>query len=307
MKTLIVSTALAICVSTGAMATTITDAFSSFWVLGDSLSDNGNLFEVTGIPGAPYVDGRFSNGLVWNESLLTEFTDAGQIADNFAVGGAMTTGGDVPSLQEQAFGLSTVPSALLGPNPLVSIWAGANDIRNGLLAGDTSTEAAIAAANAVQSSINLLAGAGVSDFLVFNLPNLGLTAELQGTAASPLGAFLTNAYNTTLATNLASLPDTLNIIEIDIASLFGQLVGDPMAFELENASDACILNPTTCNPDTWLFFDGIHPTAAGHALIEAEARAALNIAAVPLPASAPLLAGAVVLMGWCSRRRKIAA
>src|SRR5664279_4977217 len=39
-------------------------SFSSVVVYGDSLSDNGNLFAATGQPGAPYYQGRRSDGLV---------------------------------------------------------------------------------------------------------------------------------------------------------------------------------------------------------------------------------------------------
>src|SRR5690349_5751265 len=38
-------------------------------VFGDSLSDTGDLFEMIGYPPPPYVEGRFSNGLVWAEYL----------------------------------------------------------------------------------------------------------------------------------------------------------------------------------------------------------------------------------------------
>ena len=42
------------------------------YVFGDSLSDNGNLFDMTGglaPPSPPYFDGRFPNGPVWVEHL----------------------------------------------------------------------------------------------------------------------------------------------------------------------------------------------------------------------------------------------
>ncbi|MDY6992457.1 MAG: SGNH/GDSL hydrolase family protein, partial [Pseudomonadota bacterium] len=45
-------------------------ALSPIYVFGDSLSDKGNLFELTGLPpDPPYFNGRFSNGLLWSEYL----------------------------------------------------------------------------------------------------------------------------------------------------------------------------------------------------------------------------------------------
>jgi outer membrane lipase/esterase len=48
----------------GLCAVAQADGFSAVVVYGDSLSDNGNLYAATGQPGAPYYDGRRSNGPV---------------------------------------------------------------------------------------------------------------------------------------------------------------------------------------------------------------------------------------------------
>lgn len=307
MKTLLISAVATVALSTSAMATAITDLYSGFHVLGDSLSDDGNLFEATGIPGAPYVDGRFSNGPVWNEALLQEFEDAGLPASNGAFGGARTTGGDVPSLETQAFGLSALLSPFPGTSPLVAIWAGGNDLRDGVL---SPTEVA----NNVTDSIDPLIAAGVTDFLVFNLPDLGQTPEQSGTPTAGFATLASGLFNDTLASNLEDLANSngdLNILSVDIAALLDDAVNNPSAFGLTNVSDACLSNPTTCDPETWLYFDGIHPTAVGHALIEDEVRAVLTgsagLSVVPLPASAPMLLGAIGLIGWRARRAKKAA
>ena len=42
---------------------------SGIVVFGDSLSDNGNFFALTGQPAKPYFKGRVSNGIVWVEHL----------------------------------------------------------------------------------------------------------------------------------------------------------------------------------------------------------------------------------------------
>ena len=60
------------------------------YVFGDSLSDNGNLYQMNHgkLPKTPYYDGRFSNGPVWVEDLtdLVGFSD--DDLEDYAIGGA---------------------------------------------------------------------------------------------------------------------------------------------------------------------------------------------------------------------------
>ncbi|OYV66503.1 MAG: hypothetical protein B7X09_03565, partial [Acidiphilium sp. 21-66-27] len=62
----------------------------SLYVFGDSLSDNGNIPRLTGVPypPPPYVGYRFSNGPVWAEYLpgLTGLNF--KPSNDYAVGGA---------------------------------------------------------------------------------------------------------------------------------------------------------------------------------------------------------------------------
>lgn len=62
----------------------------SLYVFGDSLSDDGNLYKLTGLPPAPYYKGRFSNGPVWVEYLPALSGLSSSPANNFAYGGAFT-------------------------------------------------------------------------------------------------------------------------------------------------------------------------------------------------------------------------
>src|SRR4051812_8541313 len=68
--------------------------FTKLVVLGDSLSDTGNLFAATGgaIPPSPYYLGRFSNGPVWVE-YLAEALDVP--FEDYAYGGAKTDEGNL--------------------------------------------------------------------------------------------------------------------------------------------------------------------------------------------------------------------
>ena len=77
------------------------NAFSSFYVLGDSLSDVGNAYDApfTEIPESPpYWHGRFSNGPVWADRVAGAFKAEGVRTDNLAWGGALADGPGVPDI-----------------------------------------------------------------------------------------------------------------------------------------------------------------------------------------------------------------
>jgi hypothetical protein len=78
---------------------------------------------------------------------------------------------------------------------------------------------------------------------------------------------------------LSGLPG-IRIDRLDAYRLLNDIVANPAGFGLTNATTACItpdVAPFFCQaPDTFLFWDGIHPTRAAHALIAAEAAFALS-------------------------------
>ena len=78
---------LAIMLVAGLAAFASASTFTSVIVYGDSLSDNGNLYALTGQPPAPYYNGRFSNGPVAVEYLASTL---GVPLSDFAWGGATT-------------------------------------------------------------------------------------------------------------------------------------------------------------------------------------------------------------------------
>src|SRR5215471_4598683 len=160
--------------------------FSRVIVFGDSLSDTGNFYSLTGgFPPPPYANGRFSNGSLWVEYLADDLGTPLVPGDNYAVAGAMTGHGNsndgflgliYPGLQDElAAFVATEPPGGADPQALYIIWAGANDIFVAL-ASQGDLEAAIrdGVANTIHA-VQLLRGNGAQHIMVPNIPDLGLT------------------------------------------------------------------------------------------------------------------------------------
>ncbi|WP_298745590.1 autotransporter domain-containing protein [uncultured Brevundimonas sp.] len=278
----------------GAFAFTASaQSYGRLVVFGDSLSDNGNLYALIGQPTSPpYYQGRFSNGPVFTELLgfdAGRFTAGAPVTGsvNYAFGGARTDNAALPPGMRNQLLAYTGGGGTFGANDLVSVLGGANNIfqafpaaaANPLTAQSTMQAAATAAAADISFIVNSVAGAGAGTILVGNLPRLGVTPQfsptnpLVGPNGSALADFAGTTFNSALATGLfavaANQPDA-NIILMDLYKISDPLAANPAAFGLTNARDACFNGVTVCaSPDTYLYWDSVHPTAAGHRLIAA--------------------------------------
>jgi len=149
--------------------------------------------------------------------------------------------------------------------------------------------------------------------LVPNLPLLGLVPRLNGNpAASAAADAATRQFNGALAASLDQIQAAspgLSLYRLDAAGLFDDIVANPAAFGFTNvtapAAPGLHLGDQTYNtlrivpnPDQYLFWDDLHPTRAGQALLGQAA-----LAAVPEPtALAPVLLGMVAMLR--ERRRR---
>ncbi len=270
---------------------------------GDSLSDVGNTYLASGIPPSPpYYQGHYSNGPIWLEYLANSLGVAAPTASlaggtDYAWGGAETGSGlsyeGTPNIGSQisTYLASNTPLS----TQLITIWGGANDFLNGGV-----TNPAVPVANLI-SEISTLAAAGGKQFLVPNLPLLG---DLPATNTLPQANrdalnFLTLTFDSMLYSQLNQLQGKLGITihQVDIDSVFQNIIANPGAYGLTNVTDSAIADGNLSGQG-YLFWDTVHPTTVIQELIGATAFATF----VPEPSSLTLvLIAAPLLLVW--RRR----
>lgn len=256
------------------------------------------------VPDGPYARGghHFTDGATWVEELARQLALAGNArpalrsgnaeASNFAVGGARAV--QFPcrfNLPEQlAAYLAKFPQA--SPRTLVALEIGGNDVRDALVAAASGQDPAPYVQYALASIANSIATLhvhGVRSFLLMNVPNLARTPsvrlldqQMPGVAA--FSSQLSQFFNAGLAgvVQYANGLGGTNAQVLDIHGLLEDIVAAPGTYGFRNTTDACItpnVPPFRCaDPGSYVFWDGIHPTKAVHALIAKRAIAALSAA-----------------------------
>jgi phospholipase/lecithinase/hemolysin len=286
--------------------------FKTIVVFGDSLSDTGNVADLSEakygvrIPGpyADYTDGRFTDGAdtlppaekyfgVWIEQYAATLPAKPKIkasldgGTDYAYGFAFTGNGtsvfsfgpsDELSVTVNNIGqqitdyLATKPK--IDDKTLFVVWGGANDLLNA-----TSNDDVIDAGINQTINIQRLIDAGATQFIVPNLPPLGLVPRLNGsTTTSAPATEAAELYNEVLAGGLDLLRDFnfdrhLNLARLDVFALFNRIVASPAKYSLVNVSDSS--QGMAVDPDTYLFWDGLHPTTHGHNILAAKAAEAI--------------------------------
>jgi outer membrane lipase/esterase len=234
--------------------------------------------------------------------------------NDYAYGGAVTGylgPSAVPTLPQQVASFSAAHSNAAPSTALYSVWIGANDLLGILDGGLTPGQAQTAAqgvAAVETAAIATLAAEGAKNFIVPLVPDLGLTpdATAAGTAAAAAAAALSQLYDGILTAGLQALAavDGISVTVVDTYSLLEAAVDDPAASGFSNVTGSCYVGPYTggsavcADPNQYLFWDGLHPTAAGQAVIAAEAEADL-----PEPGTLAMLGTGLAGIAMLRRRR----
>lgn len=297
------------------------NTYTNLFIFGDSLSDTGNIFTVTGgaTPAAPYFNGRFSDGPVWSELLASGLGLPGggqaslQGGTNFAFGGARTVGGSVPSVIAQV-GLLTSAQPVLDPSALYVVVAGGNDMRDARTSFPTMDSvgangrltAATNAANNLRTAISQLAARGARNVLVANLPDLGNTPEAVALNLVAPSSDASLQFNLQINALVGwGQGQGLNMSFLDLAGVASAVRNDALnnggaTYGILNVQTPCGTFQGSIGISCAIsgFSDALHPSGRLHALFGAAA-----LAAVPEPATWLLMAaGAMTLLA--ARRRR---
>ena len=261
---------------------------------GDSYADDGNLFELLGIPRPLiYGNGRFSDG--------TNFVDTmalllGTPVDNFAIGGAFTGNGNIngPGIpgfvtEWQSYLAGGGPAAFprvsgsFGPNDLVVVSIGGNDARAyerslglnptaaqiaGLIAGVPAQ--ATQRVTEATAGLNALVNAGARN-ITFLAGDVGRLPEVAGLPVAAVGSAYATAFNSGMQAPLAALASQGVIVNyLDLNLIGDQVQANLAAFGLDSAG-ACPVACVTTNTELlsrYLFYvDQVHLTSAGFAIV----------------------------------------
>jgi phospholipase/lecithinase/hemolysin len=239
---------------------------AQFVVFGDSLSDNGNTLAAAGVPQPPYYDGRWTDGPNWVDyfARLAQLPPATAYlrngGTNFAVGGSTS-----PLLGVQITAYLAANGGHANKDDLYAVWIGGNDFRAGVNASTT--------VDAIQAGLALLRSAGAERIILLDMPDISLTPDViaaGGATDQAAKQFVTNV-NTNLRARapLEAFLLGIKLTYVDVNEIFTQIVERPVRFGFSNSTGAAF-NPATGveqpNPDSYVFWDGFHPTTRAHYL-----------------------------------------
>ncbi len=296
---------------TGAVHVMHAAPFSAIVAYGDSLSDNGNVYNLLGYPPSPPYAQRFSNGYVAVELMamslgvpLTDFAWGGATtgAGNIYDGGNVATFNILPGMRT-AYDFTIGNPALDIANSLFVVWGGPNDFRSPDPADSYPFGVATRAVDNLMYIVEGLQSAGAKHILVPGMGDLGRTPLFNelGPIFSGLATTVTVAFNAALQSRLDLLPTPVTYV--DTFGMFDYVVNNPAEFGFTNVTDACVQGDTVCdNPEGYLFWDDVHVTAGGHYLLGTAFTAAVTH--TPEPSAALLIASGAVLLAAVRRRHK---
>jgi phospholipase/lecithinase/hemolysin len=194
------------------------------------------------------------------------------------------------------------------PNAVYVVWGAANDFihPNATAISPACAAAAIPAVcqavTNIAASVATLAAMGAHHILVPNLPDLGLTpSAITAGLATVAGAHAVSvAYDAALASALQNLSLSFpgDVIPFDVFSLFNTILANAGAEGFTDTTDMCLTGSSAnassvisapclaAGPNSYVFWDDIHPTTHTQALLSQAFAAALG---VPEPSTVALL------------------
>lgn len=249
---------------------------SEIIVYSDSLADNGNIYKLFGFPGPPYWNGRWSNGPVAIEDtaalLNMPLLDYAYAAATTGLGN-LIDGGTPEQIGSLGLpGITNAYNTTIGSIPqetirhsLFVVYGGFNDFA----ADGLTTATADHAAAYLLAIVNDLQKRGAQKILVPGLFDMGMVPayNTQDPQTIATATYLSKYLNQKLR---AALPR--GVMYFDTFGLYHLMRDNPRLFGLTDVVDQCYdpdTNTACPNPDQYLFWDFVHPTAHVHFIVGA--------------------------------------
>lgn len=295
-------------------------SFNRLIIFGDSLSDNGNLYEYMRhqVPQSPpYFEGRFSNGPMWVELLAQKYApnDPKDYLLDYAFGGAGVhepeDGEDNDSglftLQSEVSTYLSAHNNTADAQSLYVIWIGANNYLALPEDADTAVDEVI---KGIRRQTQRLVDSGAKNILLLNIPDMSIT-PLAGEFGEreKMGEYSTK-HNQRLLEAVQQLTASNTDVQwyyYDVELMLNKAIADPELYGLTNISDTCyeatvekgepqmlfrmarsinpIINDDNCAG--FLFFDPVHPSKIAHRLLAEEVYKMLESAPLIPPGIQP--------------------
>jgi thermolabile hemolysin len=245
-------------------------SFTALYAFGDSISDTGR---IPAEPATSYFNGRYSNGPLWVEYLSTNLGLAYNPSNNFAVSGSTTS-----DLLSQIAGLPASPNL---PSGLFTIESAGNDFLHnaGLGTNDPAWSAIVSNAMVnLTNALDTLYADGAREIFMLKLFNVGQAPYFIAYTAG-YAIYVDSkvaAFNTQLASAVSNVMQSapgLRIYLADNNHMSSNIISAPLSYgftvstigalEDPNLTDKSFIGPGA----NYVFWDSIHPTTKGHALI----------------------------------------
>jgi outer membrane lipase/esterase len=269
---------LSIGVLTGSLqARADSEPFSAMPAFGDSLTDTGNYYRLSG--GYP-SSVRFCDGPLWVEYLAADLGMSYRPEDNYAVAGATTgtqnsndrPGREFPGLQDEVNSFVSVGGVTEPERALFIVGAGANDFFIGLTTGQSPQSIIANGVNNTVLAVQRLRTAGARYIMVMNLPDLGVTPYGLSTGNAASLTQLCAAYNQVLGLGLDRLAQAgIPTLRLDAFAVLDRMANNPRTYGFSNVTVPLLMAPAGADPAQFLFWDAVHPTTGAHKVLAAEA------------------------------------
>ncbi|AJI53025.1 SGNH/GDSL hydrolase family protein [Francisella philomiragia] len=273
-------------------------------VFGDSLLDNGNIMKTLDIPGKPYHDGRFSNGLVSTEVLAEILAKDQKVQEikhkNYAIGGALTHGANPSSLlRYHSFAVSDQVARFeneegrFAADDLVIVNGGANNfmfmVYNEIPYINLMPKFRVA--RDLNKIVRKVIKMGAKNIILWNIPDVTRAPGYKEYLSNWVGKFFKSYLKTNVnlqngllrnrVTELQMLFPSVNLKLFDFFTLLNDCIDSPRKYGFENVTDACIDSyggadslgniqydiDILGDPEKYLCWDYCHPTAKANRVV----------------------------------------